>query len=686
MIGIDFETYLISSEMPVPKPVCCSSYREIINRTEQLSPEEISGFLFIGHESMEAFLKEILESDQIIVAHNMKFEALVIYHWFPNLRKDLLRKLHNGELYCTKIYEQLLDNVRKKKSPKYSLDKLVDKYLGLDISESKAAESWRMRYSELDGVPRSKWPKEAVDYAIDDSRYAYKIAKLQSQVEMDYKLSVEAEFYLNLMGLNGILVDHNRALQLKNELLDKVVPMYKELEKLGLCEETEGKYKKKMNAFREHIKGLDIIHEYTIKGVVSTSGESLDRYAEQCDDKALRYFREAIKYEKILTAFAGRLMEADPLIRTEYNAVVSSGRTSSRSSKQFPSVNIQQMPRSVDGLTWDVRNCYIPREGYKICSIDYAGLELASTANQLYKTFGWSRMLDTINSGDSPVDLHSKFACRVKSIKDNRHITYEDFVSNKKCEGYKEIRQLCKPINLGFPGGIGYDNMRSLLIKEGVNTKFKVLYESSFEKNVKNKLYRLKDECPNLRIKRTEKRKYTLVYDELVGLKNTLFDLYPELERFLKEKHHDFLTGETKHMKNEFGEWEAEPMYAFEIDGFRRDWCTYTEFCNGYLMQSPSAIGAKKAMNHIIAKYFDSNVVTPLAFIHDEIVFEVLDNQEMPAIIKDISQIMIEEMQSVLPNVRVTTEAEVFDYWKKAGGFYEATYWKDPGGSINGQT
>lgn len=37
------------------------------------------------------------------------------------------------------------------------------------IRLDKSADTWRLRYSELDGVPFSAWPKEALDYAIQDA-------------------------------------------------------------------------------------------------------------------------------------------------------------------------------------------------------------------------------------------------------------------------------------------------------------------------------------------------------------------------------------------------------------------------------------------------------------------------------------------------------------------------------------
>jgi hypothetical protein len=256
--------------------------------------------------------------------------------------------------------------------------------------------------------------------------------------------------------------------------------------------------------------------------------------------------------------------------------------------------------------------------------------------------------------------------------------TYEEFVKHKKEEGYKEYRQMAKPINLGFPGGIGYDTMRTLLAREGIYPKFEVLETARWEERLKYALKVTRDRGFPTRIRRSKWNEYQLVYDELVLLKKELFKLYPDLEYFLTDGHHKFMTGKKKRILNEFNEWEMEPMYNFSFLEFKRDWCMYTQFCNGTLMQSPSAIGAKKALVEVVKKYGNSKEIIPTAFIHDEIVFEVIDDKDlMPKLVEDVSKIMIDNMQKVLYHVRIAVEAEVFPYWKKAGGFYTKQYWKN---------
>ncbi len=649
LCAIDFETYPINKDAVYPKPVCVSTF------------DSRGAFLYAGQD-IEKVLRELLSS-RIIIAHNATFECGVIYHNYPDLRSLLFTALEENRIRCTMINEQLLSITREKGRFSFDLASLVNDYFKEDISSTKGEDSWRLRYNELEGIPLDKWPKEAKDYAINDSIWAYKIYEKQDKLE--FSLALLSSVYLNLMGSKGLNIDLNRVKALKEEILVFLNPKHQYLIDKGFCErDKNSEYpKKKLKKLKEYIETLGVEYMYAPKGGVSLTGEALEYYNNQVEDEIVKTFLDISKYEKVLTAFISHLQETP--VFSQYSTTKNTGRTSCRGSSLFPSLNIQQMPREVPGVKHDIRNCFVPREGFKILSIDYGGLELCSTAHQLYKLYGKSKMRDAINEGSEPTDMHSKLAARIKKI------SYEEFLSKKK--EYKDARQLAKPINLGFPGGIGYDTLRKILWQSGVKTNFKVLHKS---KN-KNDLVVLKLQlgAPDVRVCRLTSTEYALVQDELVYLKSEFFNLYPELETFLKDSHKKFLTGKSRYVKNEFDEWEEEPMYKYSVYGFTRDWCTYTAFCNGYLMQTPSAIGAKKAVVAICKKYLDHPDVNPLAFIHDEILFEVRESRT--DLVDDLAFIMIKEMQSVLSSVRISVEASLMDYWQKGDGFWTKKYWED---------
>lgn len=652
IISCDFESYLISDDNVFPKPVCLSAYNGV------------DTFLF-NREDGKEYLKKHLNSS-LIIAHNAVFECGVIITHYPELAEQTFEALDNGLIYCTKINESLWNIQREKSIHGLTLAGLVQHYFATDISAGKGEDAWRMRYSELDGIPIKEWPKEAVEYAIDDSIWAYKIYNRQQPIHQE--LALKSAVYLNLMGAQGFNIDQDRVLLLEKEIWAYLTPRYDFLVAEGFCDyiSKQKQPRKQVKKLKEYVESLNLDLMYTDKGGTATSGEALESYLTQKEDTVLRAFSELSKYEKILTSYIKNLKGAKKIF-SQYSTTLNTGRTSSSGSKLFSSVNIQQMPRGVEGVTYDVRNCFIPRPGFKICSIDYSGLELCSAAHQLYSTLGYSYMRDALNEGDKPTDMHSKLAAKFKKM------PYEEFMLRKA--EFKEDRQKAKPINLGFPGGIGYDTMRHLMWRDGIKTKYKILEKAKRKNDLYYYLTNLA--MPDLRIKRLNKNEFGLVQDELVMLKRYIFDLYPDLEQFLKETHNKFLTGKVRYKKNDFGEWEEEPMYMYDTHGFKRDWCTYTALCNGFLMQTPSAIGAQKAVNAVCRKFYKCPDIIPQAFIHDEIVFEV--NPNRIDLIDEAADIMISEMQTVLSSVRVAVEASMSDYWQKADGFWTNSYFKNKG-------
>ncbi len=329
-------------------------------------------------------------------------------------------------------------------------------------------------------------------------------------------------------------------------------------------------------------------------------------------------------------------------------------------------------------FTYDVRNCYRPRPGYKFVTVDYNNLELIAVGHQLLKYYGKSVLADIINSGDSPTDLHSVFAAELMSAAENRIISYEDFMKNKKDPAYKIYRAKGKPFSLGRPGGMGMDTMRLQAETQHISLDYKPIYAFSTQAQARGALNKYGAGQANLRVRRTGKREWSVVFDEVVGIRKVLDTLYPDVKMFLSESHRNFLTGEVGFKYNDYGEREDVPYYAFETLGFRRDYCSYTEFCNAYLMQTPSAVGAKAAVYNNFRYWEDNDDVHMLMFVHDEIGAEVADNKDLDYNVSMINKIMIQSMADTFSRkVRVATEWTINDCWSKDGNEREGQFFMD---------
>lgn len=665
--SFDFETHLSNPEAPIPKPVCLS----------WSTGEEQA--LIAGMSEMEAALDAWLSSNEQLIAHNATFELTVIYRWFPSLREKLKQALIDGRIICTMIVQQLIDNQGRGSVYAKGLDKLVKEHFEEDISEDKKnPDSWRLRYSELEGRPIDMWPQEATQYAIMDSVWAYRIfIEKQLKHNVYYKEKVEASFYLNWIGLQGQKIDQSKVKQLEAEIYEKLNPAFSRLVEAGYMRPTlTKKPSKNLNVLRELIQKEIKELMYTPKGKIAVSFEALTSYYKEVPNDVYKDFLLVMKYEKILSSYISN-MKTD-ILYTRYDACKSTGRTGSSKIKDMPSMNVQQMPRKVEDVTYDVRNCFVPEEGWTLFSTDYSALELVVTASQLKKYFGKSKMHEMLNKGDTPIDFHSILSSRVATIKTGKPYDYDSFVKVKKEPYFNDIRTLTKRISCGFPGGIGYDKMRGLLLKEGIVSSFKVLVKSKNLEQIKRVFFQFRNARDDLRIARLSKNLYAIVLDELVLLKKEMFKMYPELEAFLKDAHQHFTTGQYCPVKDDFGEWQNEPMYRYKIQNFIRDWTTYCGFCNGYLMQTPSAIGALRAFCRVMRKYIDHPDVKILNFVHDEIVSSIRNIPEKYDIIRDIEEIMIDGVRTVTgKSMRVAVETEEMNYWAKSGGIWSETAYKN---------
>jgi DNA polymerase-1 len=96
--------------------------------------------------------------------------------------------------------------------------------------------------------------------------------------------------------------------------------------------------------------------------------------------------------------------------------------------------------------TDETRRCFTARPGHLFAQADATGLELATWAQACIDVVGYSTLAEEINAG---IDPHLSMGADILGI------TYEEAVARKRDPEVKEARQLAKPANFGFPGGMG---------------------------------------------------------------------------------------------------------------------------------------------------------------------------------------------------------------------------------------
>ena len=415
-LGFDTETFLIVDGMLAPALVCGSFS----------SPP----YLLARADALDRMEKELTDETVRLVGHNTAFDLGVIAAEDPDRFLPLIfAALEANRITDTKIREQLaqlaVGQLRMNQSgrTRYDLGALTARH-NCGLTLDKSGDSWRMHYSELAGVPVEEYPEAAKRYAIDDAMATLRVYNCQKDHDDEYN-QTRAAWALHLMTLRGIAIDPVAVAQLEKQLAEDVGTKREALSASGLIRKNGSKDTK---AIRAKVAAAYKHPPKTKKGAIATDRRTL----KESGDPDLAALAELGAVDKLLKTYIPSLKK--PTAHPSYSLMMETGRTSS--SKP----NIQNLPRN-----GGVRECYVPRAGYKMYSIDYSTLELAALSQVCLTLFGASAMGEAINAG---ADLHQEFANTAGTS-----------------------RQQAKAANFGFPAGMSADSFADYARGYGVEVE-----------------------------------------------------------------------------------------------------------------------------------------------------------------------------------------------------------------------
>ncbi len=484
-LAVDLESWKIEPGNLTPKPVVVSWYQDPKNWAGSRTPP--SGLML--PDAAANWLMELLrDQDLTLIGANSPYDMAVMAIHYPALMPLVFQAYDEGRIVCVQTLQKLVDisqgcreRPRQDGTVGYSLATLVRHYKGLDRTADKEGErSWRLRYSELEGVPLEQWPPEAVSYAENDAMDTWDVYHQQRRTYGIMPSETEqyrAAFALHLMSCQGIRTDGAKVAALKERLLlDRAAQRFQSKQagflKLTPCkpdEEAEAlvpykrgdgqrkmRWGRDMTAIKNRVRvayaalGKEV--PQTEGGGVSTDADTLDR----SKDPALQALAASGTTEKLLSTYIPALEQGvNTKVNTRFNVLVDNGRTSSHKDKATGAgFNFQNFPRPNEldanaGVNF-VRPCIVPTEGTYFCSIDLDAGELRSLAQVQLYLFGKSKLADVLNAGRDP---HLEFAADLLGI------GYEEALANKKRPDVKKARQYGKIFNFGKPGGLGIASM-----------------------------------------------------------------------------------------------------------------------------------------------------------------------------------------------------------------------------------
>ena len=407
------------------------------------------------------------------------------------------------------------------------------------------------------------------------------------------------------------------------------------------------------------------------KFTVQVNAEWLTEFSPLDPLLALYFERKA--HEKMITTYLPAMFREDgkpaETIRAPFDVLKLTGRTSSFADKLYPSTNGQNAdPR--------IRRCYIPRDGFCLASIDYAGMELGTFAQTCFDMFGYSVLMDKINQGIKPhaylgatiahaTDTEFSLMCQDQGADsaDDWLALFMTFKGNEEpCTSrefqrtwakdhpdseptwngfFKHYYKFAKPTGLGFPGGLG---------AETFVTYAKATYGVELD------------------------------LDLAESLRDIWKKTYPEADAYLKSINKNSKADRfgTKLVTSKSGKkFEAKSFSYTTPMGLHRGRCDYCACANGKGLQSPGAEGALRGVINVVREIYDPashsilanrgrvEYVRPTIFVHDEIVLEIKMDALLTPRIDRIQTLMNEAMRVTTPDVVSATEPALMMRWNK---------------------
>jgi len=662
IVAFDTETYPIGpGEAVAPKVVCITwAYRD----------ENGSMVNDLGAAceplTKARMLELLLDPEVLLVGHYAAYDLTVLARTWPDLIEPIFKALEAGRVTDTVIREKLLNLSTHGRIEsmefhgamqviKYSLADLAFSRLGKDrFADKESPDSWRLRYWELEGIPAIQYPPKAREYALEDAEDTLLIYEAQAQEEAGSLVTEEfhtaAEFALRLMTVVGMRIDRplrdKLVEELEKELAEEALPFLIDYGILrpsqpprpyanGACNEdgtpkmVAGKQASiNKTALAMHIEevckdqGIEV--PKTEKGSVSADEGAITMLAPFSP-----ILKEYQKRQAVLRLARTELPKLDAdFVYPNFNVLMETGRTSSSGNRKgkvalYPSTNIQQVdPRA--------RQVFIPRDGNLLCSCDYSAIELVCFAQKTFSLFGYSVHRDKVLAG---YDLHAYLGAQLARRFDSDFAqlglddpdeAYRFFISLKKAEDeelkkfFGKWRKFAKPVGLGYPGGLGAET-------------FVGLAKAAYDIDV--------------------------TVEEAEMMREVWFETYPEAVDYFKWVNKDC-------------EDPADPglyRYASPL-GMIRAGATYCACANGASLQTPASEGAKLAVFRLAKECWlsrgDLEGTLPVAFIHDEILAEVPKEKAHEAACA-IAKIMVDSMQTILPDVKIKAEPCLMERWDK---------------------
>lgn len=616
-IAIDFETHLIQPGLLAP-PIVCMSFADP-------SPGLVKDW--------RADFERALRFD-LIVGANVAYDfgcALAAYpELFPKVWGayergavfDIqiaarLTAIHDGRMRDGELYRP---DGSKIQSGRYSLHECVREWL--HRMDAKQNDAYRKSYALLENVPFEDWPEQAIQYPKDDAVNTLEVFNAQlarGKNLHDMPTQAWSAFCVHLGSIWGLRTDAQRVTTLKTKVAEHLESLRVFAKSKGFMRSCGTKDKK---AIGEAVfKAYDGRPPSTESGnSISTSRETL----EDSGDKDLEQLAELGKWEKFGTYLPALELASTKPLTTSCNILLSTGRAS------YDGL-VQLMPTK-----GGVRDCFSPRRGNALVSVDYAAIEMSTLAQVCLWTVGYSDLANAINADKDP---HCILGADLLGV------SYDAFFKEYKAGSkvHKNTRQAAKAGNFGFPGMMGAAKFVVAQKKAG-HSVCEWLYADS--RCGERKIFEYKD-------KPLDAPLCARCVEQSEVIRSAYLSRWGEMRAYWRW------------VSSEVDSRGAVTQFVSK----RVRGKPHAPAAANTLFQGLAADGAKRAVIALTREMY-TKPQSPLygsrlvVFAHDETILETpLEKLHDSAYLQ--AKIMVDEMRKVVPDVKVKAEPAAALYWYK---------------------
>ncbi len=595
-IALDTETYLFENGSQAPKIVC-------LQWDSGIGRNIVIGAAIVPF--VRSILEHAIKEKVSIIGANIAYDMAVFGSLDASLIPLIFKTYDAGAIQCVIIRQRLLDICTGSNRGNYGLDDLVQRH-AVPMSIDKQ-NPWRLKYSELDGIPVVEWPPEAVQYAIDDPTATRLVGEAQSvKAQRLFYDSFEAEaarqtsydFALHLMSCWGMRTQEDRIKKLLKNTKAEIEKLEPTLIAAGVMTAKRTKIMKAIHGRIEKFFNSEDL-EIPLTDGKNPKTKADKETIKKCNDPVLKKIVRHSYLVKMKSTYILKLVEGlQGNIHARFHTL---GAKTGRTSSSKP--NLQNQSR--DG---GIRECFVPRDGFDFISADYDCQELRTLAQACLDLCGYSTLAKSFQE-DPDYDPHTGFASDIMGWE------YKDAMKrrNKGDEEVKKKRQEAKAANFGFPGGLGIQT-------------FKVYAQNTWGAQFNDA--------------------------EAQEIKNQWFVQRPEMQEYFKN-----------------AKWVAEAGTLTQLRSGRvRGDVSFCTGANSYFQGLASE--ASKTAVYLVSKACYAEPDSPLygcrpvALVHDEIIIEAPSSYSHEAA-QELQRLMVIAMEMWCPDIPARATPIISSCWSK---------------------